>query len=315
MPRSLGGPQRRTISMEKEFSGDFIQWLRGFYYTAYSGSMSSASALMERNQSAITHQIKSLERELGVRLFQGTKTRRVLTEQGDYLFGKSIELFNLINETRQRVGAQSASLEGEVSIAAMYSLLQSYLPDLVCSFSKIYPNITFNIQGHSQQETLFQSVTAREVDFGILSADNIPSDFESSLLFKSEMMLLTPKEGPYALTRLPALKRLVQLPMIAPPAQSTLWQYLVRQFGRNSLKPMRRHVAGHQEPVKILVAAGLGYTILEDFACTGPVLEQVNVFPLSSYFPPRSYHMIWRKAPYMLPHVKTCILHLQANAR
>jgi len=47
--------------MIDEFSGDFLQWLRGFYYVAKTGSVSLAALEMGRNQPAISHQIKSNE--------------------------------------------------------------------------------------------------------------------------------------------------------------------------------------------------------------------------------------------------------------
>ena len=51
--------------MIKETSGDFLQRLRGFYYVAEQGSMTDATVMMGRVQPTITHQIKSLEKELG----------------------------------------------------------------------------------------------------------------------------------------------------------------------------------------------------------------------------------------------------------
>lgn len=87
--------------MLPEFSGDFIQWLRGFYYTATCGSMTAAMKKMNRNQSALTYQIKSLEKEFGVKLFTGTKNNRVLTEEGKLLLTRASQIFSSINDLRQ----------------------------------------------------------------------------------------------------------------------------------------------------------------------------------------------------------------------
>ncbi len=59
--------------MIPEFNGDYIQWLRGFYYTVELGSMVKAITVMNRNQSAISYQIQSLENLYGVSLFSNIK--------------------------------------------------------------------------------------------------------------------------------------------------------------------------------------------------------------------------------------------------
>lgn len=57
----------------EELSGDFFQQLRGFYYTAQTGSMRKAAQLMNRNPSTISWQIRQLEQALGTVLFDRYK--------------------------------------------------------------------------------------------------------------------------------------------------------------------------------------------------------------------------------------------------
>ncbi|MDL2307428.1 LysR family transcriptional regulator [Desulfovibrio sp. OttesenSCG-928-C06] len=113
--------------MIPEFSGDFMQWLRGFYYTAQTGSMTAAAELMNRNQSAITHQIKCLEEELGVKLFSGSKGKRTLTNEGKHLFSKAVHIFEVISEVKDNIGTVSEGLTGEINIAAFYTFMEFYL--------------------------------------------------------------------------------------------------------------------------------------------------------------------------------------------
>ena len=56
-------------TMIKEMGGDYLQWLRGFYQVAKTGSFSMAGREIGRNQPTISHQIKCLEKEYGVTLF------------------------------------------------------------------------------------------------------------------------------------------------------------------------------------------------------------------------------------------------------
>ena len=55
--------------MIEELNGDFLQWLRGFYYVSQTGSIRRAAQMMNRNPSTISYQIRSLEEELNTVLF------------------------------------------------------------------------------------------------------------------------------------------------------------------------------------------------------------------------------------------------------
>lgn len=297
--------------MIPEFSGDFIQWLRGFYYTAQTGSMSAATALMKRNQSALTHQIKSLEKELGVKLFRGTKANRELTEEGKYLLARAVQLFEVINETKNSIGSLPDELEGEIAVSAMYSALQAYLPERVAYFSSKYPKIRFNLHGESQQEVLYSKIETREVDLGVVCSDDIPAEFHAEKIFKSDLVLLSPKTGPYAVTELPYLEQIIQLPIVGSPDRCTLWQFLTRQFGRYGLTLTVKHVVEHQESLKECVALGMGVGILDHFVCTGPVMERINVVSLNAFFPPRNYQIVRRRNMFLHPHLKTFMTYLQ----
>jgi DNA-binding transcriptional LysR family regulator len=106
--------------MIEEMSGDFFQWLRGFYYVAKTKSVSLAAAEMGRNQPAISHQVKSLEKELGVTLFDRSKGSMELTPEGISLMGKTISVFELVKEIKGAVCSEGhLDLGGTVVVATI----------------------------------------------------------------------------------------------------------------------------------------------------------------------------------------------------
>ena len=68
--------------MIDQTSGDFLQWVGGFYHVADRGSVTKAASVMGREQPTITRQIKRLERELGVTLFDRVPGKMELTPEG-----------------------------------------------------------------------------------------------------------------------------------------------------------------------------------------------------------------------------------------
>ena len=72
--------------MIEELSGDFFQQLRGFYYTAHTGSIRKAAQLMNRNPSTISWQIRQLEQQLNTVLFDRYMKRLRITPEGERAF-------------------------------------------------------------------------------------------------------------------------------------------------------------------------------------------------------------------------------------
>lgn len=299
--------------MLPEYSGDFIQCLRGFYYTAKTGSMTAAAALMKRNQSALSHQIKSIESELGVKLFQGNKTSRTLTDEGKFLLAQVMELFTVLNETRTSLGSRPSDLEGEISLASMNSIYYGLIAARITEFGGLYPGVIFRHSGEAAEESLFARIESGEVEFGLIMAENIPQEFGSATLFESEFALITPKDGPYALEELPPLEEICHLPLLAPPPKTETWRLVTRQFARLGCKLKFSHIIGQQELLKQCVADGLGLGILDEFACSGELRSRLNVLPLTRHFPPCRYSVIWRSNLYMHPHLRAFLDFLSAK--
>lgn len=299
--------------MIPEFNGDFIQWLRGFYYTATLGGMSAASDKMNRNQSAITHQIHCLEEEFGVKLFSGTKTNRVLTSEGRYLLLKATQLFNGIDEMRLQISSLPTDIAGEINISAMYTAFNHYLPTVIGKFSIKYPGVKFNISGQIFQGDLYKKVQSNEVDMAVISADDISEEFHKDLLFKTNLILLVPAEYKLISQSAVSLEEIAAMPLIAPPLSSTLWQFLTRQFSRYGLSLSHKHMVEHQEAVKEYISQGIGVSIMDELACTGSVMKNIKAYSLVNYFPPRQYYLIRkREMPFIYPHIKA-FTHFIAN--
>jgi len=301
--------------MIPEFSGDFIQWLRGFYYTAQTGSMTAASELMNRNQSAITHQIKSLEDELGVKLFSGSKGKRTLTNEGKHLLAKAMQIFGVVSEIVENIGQVADDLTGEITIACFYTLMEYYLPEKLTEFGARNPEVSFRLSGSSQRETVFEKIYSREYDFGLMSVEGAPSEFEVDPLFSSEMVLISPLNGPWAVPHLPSLERLAQLPFISHPDNSSLEPFLQHQFARLGLSLRSKHMVSHCGALKEYAVRGLGVAILDRFVCLPEDYQRLNIVSLDAFFPKRTFGVVRRREMYLPGHVASFLKYLLANSQ
>lgn len=299
--------------MIPEFSGDFIQWLRGFYYTAQTGSMTEAAELMNRNQPAITHQIKCLEDELGVKLFTGTKGKRTLTNEGKHLLATATRIFGLVSEMKDNIGQVTEELNGQITIASFYTLMQYYLPEKAAVFCQSHPNVKFRVTGSSQKESIFEKVYSREYDFGLTNLENVPPEFEVDALFSSETVLISPQSGPWAVTSFPSLELMATLPFISHPDNSSLEPFLQHQFARLGLTQRSTHMVSHCGALKEYVVRGMGVAVVDRFVCMPADYRRLNVVSLDPLFPKRTFGILRRREMYQSAHVDAFLKFLLAN--
>lgn len=99
--------------MIEQIGGDFLQWLRGFYFVAKRGSVTQAALEMGRNQPTISHQIKCLETEFGVSLFDRSSGKMQLTPEGKALLEKSISLFETVREMKSEIQGEELEQKGK----------------------------------------------------------------------------------------------------------------------------------------------------------------------------------------------------------
>ena len=91
--------------MIEELGGDFFQHLRGFYFTAKTGSIRKAAQLMNRNPSTISWQIRQLEQQLDTVLFDRYMKRLRITPEGERLLSWTISTFELLRSMKSDINA------------------------------------------------------------------------------------------------------------------------------------------------------------------------------------------------------------------
>lgn len=276
--------------MIPEFNGDFTQWLRGFWLAAQSGNMTEAGGLAKRTQSAISHQIKALEDEYGVSLFERHKGRKLeLSDSGKVLLEKTVKIFEIINCIKDSIGMLPANLTGNIHIATTFTVAQYYLPQKLALFQKHYPHVEFHIHGDAAMEPLLELVESGKVDMGIFCMESVPPEFQATPLFTTQVSLVSPKTGPYAFPSLPRLELIGHIPYIAAPHNSSMELFVAHQLERRGMFMQNKHMVSYHEAAKTYTKLGLGITFLDYFACSKKDREELNVVPMAAFFPQREY--------------------------
>jgi len=172
-----------------------LRQLKYFIQVAESLNFTEASKKLFITQSTISQQIKQLEDELNVLLFDRSEKKICLTEAGSEFLPHALRVIQDADYGKQRLLDLQNIKTGELTIGVNYSF-RSLLTHTIIRFSSAYPNIKLNIFYRSFGE-LLEMVKKREVDLA-LSYKPVGEErnIESCDLFTTTLSVIVHKTHP-----------------------------------------------------------------------------------------------------------------------
>ena len=273
---------------------NLLKELRAFCITRQEGSMSKASEILYASQPTISLQIKTLEEELEVKLFERRGPRLKLTTEGEILYDLVSPLVQGIDRIKESFTAHYGDLtSGELTIAAEESTILYTLPKPIQKFVNDHPGIRLklaNVTGSDGRDLILSD----EADFAVGSMLDVPKNLQYEPFVSYPSVLIMPKDHP--LSKLPkiTLADIGKYGMILPPSQFSSWRLVKMVFALNGSNYRVVLEAGGWEVVKKYVSIGLGISIVTEICITEADRENFAIVNLDDFFPARKYGVISR---------------------
>ena len=156
--------------------------LKYFQTVARMEHITKASHKLNIAQPALSKTISSLEKELGVQLFDRKGRYIVLNEYGRLFLKRVDSILDLVESSKKEL--QDTSLENSGEVKILSPAAANVLPSLLSNFRKLYPNITFNVS-----HTLPSSYKKSDFDLYI-SSSFTKLNSENSITLTCEEILL-----------------------------------------------------------------------------------------------------------------------------
>ena len=115
-----------------------------FLQVAQYQSFSKAARHLGYSQAAVTIQIKQLEQELGVHLFDRIGKQISLTHQGQVFYRYAVSIRNDLEQAKNAVSDPS-TLSGKLCLGTIESICASIFPDLLAEYHRLHPEVTISI--------------------------------------------------------------------------------------------------------------------------------------------------------------------------
>lgn len=241
-----------------------LVWLKSFDCAARHMNFTAAAGELGITQTALSLHVRSLEAQLGCKLFTRAARRLTLTEIGQaYAFSVRRALGDISGATTSLFGADTAQmLTVRVPISSATLWLAGHLPD----FTARHPGISIRLVSNIWAESAGRENVDVELRVGIGDWDDAPSKRLSSERVVPIGPASTTAAGPPGMV---PLDRLKQAPRIQVLGLESLWrQYLSAHEDHTPLPPPVFAVDTTIAAVDIVAAGGGHAVILERFAQT-----------------------------------------------
>ena len=133
-----------------------------FLQVAQYQSFSKAARHLGYSQAAVTIQIKQLEQELGVHLFDRIGKQISLTHQGQVFYQYAVSIRNDLEQAKNAVSDPS-TLSGKLCLGTIESICASIFPDLLAEYHRLHPEVTISIVTDSP-EVLLDRMNENTID-------------------------------------------------------------------------------------------------------------------------------------------------------
>ncbi|MGP3232430.1 LysR family transcriptional regulator [Serratia bockelmannii] len=174
-----------------------LKQLRVFVAIARHGSFSRAGEAIGLTQSAVSHSVKELEAEVGVRLLDRTTREVALTDAGLRLANRVERLLDELQAALLDARSFGVQRSGTVRVATSQTISAHLMPQCIAAGEREYPEIRIMLRDQAQQQVL-HSVRNAEVDFGIVVDPVQGVDLECEAVLHEPFLLLCRDDHPFA---------------------------------------------------------------------------------------------------------------------
>ena len=253
-----------------------LSQLRVFVTVAQARSFSRAGEIIGLSQSAVSHSVKELETQTGVKLLDRTTREVVLTEAGQQLAMRLERLLDELHSTLRDVGRLGQQLSGTVRVAASQTISAHLIPQCIAESNHRYPDIDFVLHDRPQQWVL-ESIRQGDVDFGIVIDPGAVSDLECEVVLSEPFLLLCRDDDPLASLPHVAWQALQGANLVLQDYASGSRPLIDAALAAQGVKATIVQEIGHPATLFPMVEAGIGISVLPALALPLPQGSRLTV--------------------------------------
>jgi DNA-binding transcriptional LysR family regulator len=237
-----------------------IRQLRVFECVAKHLNYTTAADELFLSQPAVSMQVKQLEEQFGLALFERLGRRVFLTAAGEevlrHVRALSAQYEELENTVARLKGHDTGRLRISVATTANY-----FVASLLATFNKKHPNVKISLDV-TNRESLLRQLAENTVDLVIMGQPPDGSDYEAGVFMDNPLVVVAPLSHPLASRKNTPLRELAGQTFLVRESGSGTRFAMERFFEKHGIPFVAGMELGSNEAIKQSVQAGLGLGLL-----------------------------------------------------
>ncbi len=234
--------------------------LRAFHNVAIHGGFSRAAEALHLTQPAISDQVRKLEAEYDIRLFDRQRKQIRVTEAGKKLLEITYRLFEVEQQALDYLSETQTLRTGQLNIVADAA---HHILHVLTPFRATNPGVFISVHG-GNTETAIERLQSYEADIGVVGDVPASREFETIRLNSSRIVAFTARGEPLSKLTSMTFREMMRHPLVLRETGSKTRAKLEEEARRKGIRIAGSIEAEGREAVREIVAAGGGVGVVSE---------------------------------------------------
>ena len=239
-----------------------LRHLRAFHFVGKYGSLKMAANYLKLTSAAISLQIKKLERELRVQLFDRHPNKLILTQTGAVLLKQAGAILEACSKLQDSATKGSHGYSEKLTIAFGSDLPKHFAPR-IAAFSQSHPDLRLTILSRYPREAV-PLLADGAIDAAVGWFAKVPPDIQKQSLFTSRMQLIFPPGHPLAHKKKLPLTDIANYRLVLHTGPTPTRKLVDAALSRHGIEAENILEAGTCDTIMEFVELGLGIGFVHD---------------------------------------------------
>ncbi|MFB5189719.1 LysR family transcriptional regulator [Alicyclobacillus fastidiosus] len=292
-----------------------LRQLKYFVAIADTGQITAAAKRLNIAQPPLSQQLKLMEQELGVVLFERSKKSMTLTAEGVALYQRAVDLLNMFDEMVIEVKELGGGVHGTLSVGTtLYSA--PYLLDRVMRLRDLHPQLTFKVW-EGEPDRLQELLESRAIEVAVTNSPVRMQRVSVCRTSPDPFVYVSPGDADKAATAPIHMADLVQRPLIllGPVYGIGIYNRIVDELHRFSDSPNIVCECHDSTMLFRLVHSGFGGTIVPKSVLSLIPLHRFHVLPIEGTELVYEPTVVWKSGAHLSNAARAFLSGLDAEGQ
>jgi LysR family transcriptional regulator, transcriptional activator of the cysJI operon len=184
-----------------------VETLKVFSDLVDSASFSAAARKNDITQSAVSQQIRALEKKFGVVFFERGKKNFSITPEGQIFDEAAREILEIYTSIEDRLSQMKDVVEGQLRICTIFSIGLHDLPPMIRDFQEKFKNVEVLVD-YKRYDQVYNEVLEGRADIGLVAYPQKRKGVVAEVFDEDEMVLICPVSHRFRTRRKVSLREL-----------------------------------------------------------------------------------------------------------